>query len=260
MFEYQFWKVVKFVLFQMSGTLTFSYRSPGVDSHFQCKSSDNMLKLKTGEHIWVAKESYSIILSWWTLKYIFLFLTFWLTYRIRHEASFIFEIKCFILPEFLIFGWLFTSSFCLIFLAKTKQNQTKKPQTVSILPACHVSLNLQLRDGQDATYWNATTLSYPSIRSSVIIVTVHHSFPFTHVKFKSLSAGSDQNITQQAAVFEEAPAIFSRQAHNCHSETLKQRLESSRQWGGEEDELFFSILSLGVSSLYHPQWWSPESW
>lgn len=78
-----------------------------------------------------------------------------------------------------------------------------------------------------------------------------HSFPFIHLEFKPLSAVGDQGITQQAAVFEEAPAIFSTRTHNCHSKTLKQRLVCARQSGGEADEVFFffSSLSSGVSSL-----------
>lgn len=76
----------------------------------------------------------------------------------------------------------------------------------------------------------------------------------THLWFRSLSKGPDQGIAQKAAVFEEAPAIFSADTHtslSCHWRTLKQRLVLSRQCGWMERRMrcFFQSLLWYIVSL-----------
>lgn len=122
----------------------------------------------------------------------------------------------------------------------------------SVAPSvCHVSPNLQ-------SSANLSDLVQLQI-IYIYIATVCHLIFFIRLQFKFLSAGSDQGITQQAAVFQEASATFSIQAWTRRHTQLLFKTTGTKACAlqtdstGRGEGVFFSILYTGVSSPYSPE-------
>ena len=115
-------------------------------------------------------------------------------------------------------------------------------------------------------YHVSLSLGSDLLFKAVIVVTGHHSVQpsVVHISVRR----PDQSITQKAAVFEQAPAIFSKTythtALSVYCRTLKQRLVRSRQGGLKERRnrqdffLFFSISTLvcRLTIVLSPGWWA----